>query len=170
MFLLLYPWSPLNRRLHGPQQEWMFWQRNNFLPLLGTELRLLGYPASSLVSILTILPWLLANNIWTNILLYTTLFPRHLHCYIPYYLKNILNTIWHMRTTSDSTNTNLIYLMSISGVVLTYSLIKLQSVKWEQCNKRLNGILSSLKMTGAEKKYLFHSKRERDRRRTKCFT
>jgi hypothetical protein len=54
MFLLLYPWSPLNRRLHGPQQEWMFWQRNNFLPLLGNELWLLGSPASSLVTILTL--------------------------------------------------------------------------------------------------------------------
>jgi len=73
--------------------------------------------------------------------------PQAPHCYIPYSLKNTLNTIWHIRTTSDFTNKNLINLMSISGVVITYSLIKLQYVKWEQCTKRLNGILSSLKMT-----------------------
>ena len=85
MFLLLYPWSPLNRRLHGPQQVWMFGQRNNFLPLLGNEPWLLRCPASSLVTTLTMLPWLLANNIWTNIsLLYIIMFPRHLHCYEGY--------------------------------------------------------------------------------------
>jgi hypothetical protein len=33
--------------------------------------------------------------------------------------------------------------------------MKLQSVKWEQCTKRLNGIISSLKMIGAEIKHLF---------------
>lgn len=148
----------------------MFWQRNNFLPLLGTELQPLGYPASSLVTILTILPWLIANNIWKNILLlYIILFPRHLECYISYSLKNILNTIWHIWTTSDSTNTNLIYLMSISGVVLIHSLIKPQSVKWEQCNKRLNGILSSLKMTGAEIKYLFPFQKRKRQKKNKVF-
>ena len=170
LFLLLYAWSPLNRRLNGPQQEWMFWQRNNFLPLLGIELWILGNPASSLVTILTMLPWLLANNIWTNItLLYIILFHRHSHCYISYSLKYTLNTIWHIWTTSDSTNTNLINLTSISGVVITYSLIKLQSVKWEQCTKRLNDILSSLKMIATEIKYLFPFQKRKRQKKNEVF-